>query len=101
MLSWKLSERDQNPEKGFRVLLILLGVCLGKKARSKHYLKHQAAARSQRANIYFQPESHFPDLGHFYSQIFKYEIAENHPAEKICSFRHFKVQPASTGRFFN
>lgn len=84
----------QNPEKRFRVLLILLGVCLGKKAWSKHYLEHQGTARSQRVNIYFQPESHFPDLGHFYSQIFKYKIAENHPAGKICKFRHFSVQPA-------
>lgn len=46
---------DLDPEKGFRVLGTLLGVCLGKKAWSKHYLKDQAAARSQTANIYFDP----------------------------------------------
>lgn len=78
---------------------MLLGVCLGKKAWSKHHLKYQAASRSQRVNIYFQPKSHFPDLGHFYSQIFKCKIAENHPAEKISNFRHFKVHPAQAGFF--
>ena len=47
---------DLDPEKEFRVLVILLGVCLGKKAWSKHYLKDHAAARSQRVNIDLNPK---------------------------------------------
>jgi len=82
---------DLDPKKGFRVLVIFLGVCLGKKARSKYYLKDQAAARSQRVKMYFNPTvTVLTWLTIFFTNL-SIKIAENHLPEKICNFRPFSV----------